>query len=369
MPRPYHAAEAADQHPAALARDWVARAGAGAPDALAETLAAVRARYRLPAAALGSVLPPATPPVAAFCARWSLSPALVWALVVDAAKLGLGFGFRFPGQGRARALGPLSFENEPGYLRAMLAAFARMLAAPDAPLTPARYRAHHDACVEGVLHPDGAPFAAGFARRPWRCGFMWDVEGERPGFPAMSRAAWAELLGERLVWVPRPSFVDRAVRDLVPARGRPERCLVRLGWSPRRGTYFLAPTFRARDAAALARELPRRLGRVIARGRAELAAAACVADVAARRRAELAAAARLCRALEMGHFFPDANARTACVVVLHQLLVARGYGPVVLDAPFTMDGYYGTGEMVERLERGFENLRRVRAAFPRGDVA
>ena len=60
--------------------------------------------------------------------------------------------------------------------------------------------------------------------------------------------------------------------------------------------------------------------------------AAALPSAAGRRDAELAAIARLCRALELGHFFPDANARTACMLVLHKLLLAHGYGPVVLDA-------------------------------------
>lgn len=352
--------------PDEIARAWTTRAGRGDPDALAAVLERVRARYRVPAARLAEVLPPATPAVADFCARWRLSPALVWALLLDAAKLDLGFGVAFRGQGRPRTRGPLSFENEPGYLRAMLAAFAFMLDTLGRPLTAARYRELHDAAVAGVRHPDGAPFETGYARRPWRCGFMWNIEGQLPAFPTISREAWAELLGERIVWVPRRTYIDRDVRALIPPNGSPSRCLVRLVWQPKRLSYCLAPTLRDLSVAALRRALPRRVDRMVADWREAMSAAAARPSPSQRRDAELAAIVRLCRALELGHFFPDANARTASTLVLHKLLLSHGYGPVILDAPYVMDGYFSTPEMVAFIERGFDNVQRLREALDDG---
>ncbi|MFO0624098.1 MAG: hypothetical protein U0325_00660 [Polyangiales bacterium] len=357
----------ADPRTVGIARAWTARAGAGDPAALAAVLDRVRETYRVPASRVADVLPPATPAVAGFCARWKLSPALVWTLLVDAAKLDLGFGVSFRGQGRPRTRGPLSFENEPGYLRAMLAAFAGMLDSLDRPLTAAGYRRLHDDAVAGVRHPDGTPFETGFARRPWRCGFMWNIEGQLPMFPTISREAWAELLGERIVFVPRPTYLDRDLRALIPPGVGPSRCLVRLTWQPTQLRYCLAPTLRAQSVAVLRRVLPRRVQALLARGRRAMSLAAALPVPAERRAAELAAIVRLCRDLELSHFFPDGNARTACTLVLHKLLLAQGYGPVVLEAPYVMDGYFSTPEMVACLERGFDHVRRVRAAF--GDDA
>jgi hypothetical protein len=325
------------------------------PPAGDDTLAHVAARYRLGAAEALGILPPDTPPVRAFCERWDISPALVWALLIDLQKLDLGFGSGLVGNGVPGVTGPLAFENEPGYLRGLLAGFTFMLATLGAPLTPALLCALHDAAVAGVIRTTGRPFRLGFATRPWRYGFLWNVEGMLPEFPTMSREAWAENFSERIVHVPWREWVDSDVLDLWTPGPR-DGFLVRLGRMRKPAQFFLEPIWASRRGAAFVAERDARLAGTI---HAFHRAVATAEDDAA----WLAAVVRLCRTLELLHLFPDGNGRTIYGLLLQKLLIERGRGPIVLETPCTFDGYYSTPEMAAIVARGPAHLARVREAL------
>lgn len=320
------------------------------------TLARVAARFGLTDEEAASIIPPDTPEVRAFCARWQLAPALVWGLVIDAAKLDLGFGYRFPNQGISDKLGPLSFENEQGYLRGMLQGFAFMLSTLGQPLTGALLRDLHDAAVRGVLRVTGEPFGLGYIRRPWSYGFIRNVDGKLPMLPAITQEGWREIFEERLIYYRYRRWVDPCARHLWSAAPR-EQHLVRIKRLRKSSGERLEPTWRCRKGPELQAEVDARLEEALRSFRE--ASASATGDPAA----QLTAMARLCRKLELLHVFPDGNCRTMCFLLLPKLLLEAGFPPVILGTPHIFDGYYGSREMVALIVHGFKNFRRLRDAY------
>ena len=68
--------------------------------------------------------------------------------------------------------------------------------------------------------------------------------------------------------------------------------------------------------------------------------------------------AKLVRSLESGHFFPDANCRTVCVLLLNLLLRNHGFIPCMLKDPNRFDAY-GLTELVSEIQRGMEKTCKV----------
>ena len=331
--------------------------GVSSPDPVADPiLAQVAARYGMSMSEAQSILPPDTPEIRSFCSRWSLSPALLWGLLVAARKLNLGFGFQFIGQGREAQLGPLSFEDEAGYLRGMLNGFAFMLTTLERPVDAALLCALHDVSIRGVRRRNGRPFQQGFARRPWKYGFLWNVEGMLPEFHSISRAAWKELFDERIVYIPYRSWVDEQALDL-HITGERQSFLVRMGRMRKPPQFCLAPLWKARGGPAFQAEIQQRIQDALTTHRNARAQAGID------RGAHLAAIARLCRTLELLHTFPDGNGRTIYGLLLQKLLLEGGYGPVILDTPCTFDGYFCTAEMVGLIEAGFGRFEQFKWAF------
>ncbi len=88
---------------------------------------------------------------------------------------------------------------------------------------------------------------------------------------------------------------------------------------------------------------------------------------------KLAAIAKLCRAINIFHVFPDGNGRTVLWAMLPKLLMENGFCPAILDQPSKFAaGYYSIAEMVEQLKKGMANFQRAVEQFsemgPRNNI-
>ncbi len=80
--------------------------------------------------------------------------------------------------------------------------------------------------------------------------------------------------------------------------------------------------------------------------------------------AKLAAIARLCRALQMFHVFPDGNGRTILFALLPKLLIENNFPPVILeDVANFATGYYSVSSMVGQLKQGMQNYHALTQHF------
>lgn len=62
--------------------------------------------------------------------------------------------------------------------------------------------------------------------------------------------------------------------------------------------------------------------------------------------------ARTCRALEISHFFNDANQRTVVFLVLNKLLIDEGLTPTIVADPYVFDGYMSADQLVSEINQG-----------------
>lgn len=72
---------------------------------------------------------------------------------------------------------------------------------------------------------------------------------------------------------------------------------------------------------------------------------------------KLKAIAKVCRALEIFHIFPDGNQRTIIFGLLNKFLIENEFSPVILKDPIIFDGYDCLDELVEEIKQGMERFR------------
>ena len=85
---------------------------------------------------------------------------------------------------------------------------------------------------------------------------------------------------------------------------------------------------------------------------------------------KLVAIAKLCRAINMFHVFPDGNGRTVLWAMLPKLLMENDFCPAILERPSRFaSGYQSINEMVEQLKIGMKNFERVVEQFKNKDAS
>ena len=81
--------------------------------------------------------------------------------------------------------------------------------------------------------------------------------------------------------------------------------------------------------------------------------------------AALAVIARVCRDLEIAHFFHDGNQRVIVVVLLNFLLLQNGFTPTIITDPYIFDGYMGVDQLKDEIVAGQINYNNVATGIDR----
>ncbi len=78
---------------------------------------------------------------------------------------------------------------------------------------------------------------------------------------------------------------------------------------------------------------------------------------------KLEAIAKLCRALQIFHVFPDGNGRTILFALLPKLLIENGFSPAILEDVNIFNGYHETSNLVTMIQEGIQRYERLVAYF------
>jgi hypothetical protein len=236
--------------------------------------------------------------------------------------------------------GKFGFENEKGYMAAMMKSFAAMLAGLGQKLTSASYEELHDLAVGGVLARDKTPMEKGFRNsKKFAEGFGVDAE-------TWSQSGYSEL---ELKYRNRG---PKGVKDPNYPGGHP------VG-----GSLLYAPK------NMVAPEMPQKVMRIrpmLRDGCIEVADA--VLNVfylqiakAKTETAKLEAIARCAQDLDQLHLFADGNIRTIAFLVVNKLLIENNLDPVILHEPNIFD-CKSVGELVAALRAGQRAFRSYKSA-------
>jgi prophage maintenance system killer protein len=217
--------------------------------------------------------------------------------------------------------GPLGFEDEKGYLAAMLAGFERMLSSLEAPLSVDLFVQLHDMSVRHVLTMKNDLFAAGMR------------DGNDVGFTLVR--------GYNLTSDGLEEFRSRYKDG--PATG------VRLP--------EINPFLNTENESQIG-EL---VGASGSNSELRNAAAEIIADYFTKSNSDdkkivLKAIAECLSKLEQFHFFNDGNARTIGSLILNKLLLQQGFGLCMLENLNRLD-MYSVDEIVHEIEAGIQTAQ------------
>ena len=242
---------------------------------------------------------------------------------------------------------PYLFDNEPGYHDAMEKVLNFIGDNLGEKLDALKLRDLHDMCVDGVFSDCGKtePFAKGYCPR-WKYGF--DI-GDVP------QGTLDELENEYI---------------LIVSNAKALPCQQILLESMRRNMDYLCTYYNDKDQdhpgeAIYSNFLDQldepKVHKIINayfdRYYAVISSARSEDEI-------LAAIARICRAINMFHVFPDGNGRTVLWALLPKLLMENDFCPAMLDNPNRFAaGYYSVKEMVEHLKKGMDNFQLARSQF------
>jgi prophage maintenance system killer protein len=218
--------------------------------------------------------------------------------------------------GKQQHRGKFGFENEKGYMAAMMGAFTRMLDGLDDELTAASYEELHDLAVGGVLDRAGKKMEKGFRNsKDYGEGFgvdqdTWSEEGYEELLEKYRNRGPKNVKDERY---PEGHPVGAALAE------KPEK-MVGPG-VPRKVMQIRPMLAAACEEAATS---------VIGVFHQEIAEAET-------EDAKLEAIARCAQDLDQLHLFADGNIRTIAFLVVNKLLLQNGLTPVILKEPNVFD--------------------------------
>ncbi|WP_343602821.1 DUF4157 domain-containing protein [Roseateles sp.] len=235
--------------------------------------------------------------------------------------------------------GKYGFENESGYMGAMLRGFSQMLGTVGTPLDAGMYEALHDSAVRGVRTRSGEQMDERYRDNPQMGeGFGLDMENWSPAGHAELHKKFqkkrTDPVGSMLAENPN-KMIERSVDGQALAGKQ---------------VFRVRPTNSREHAVELAQE-------VISRYHDDIVAADELPEEAAQRDAKLTAIARICQDLDQMHLFTDGNIRTIVFLVLNKLLLEQGFSPVIMSEPNVFD-CKSVDELKAEIGRGQRNYRR-----------
>ncbi|TCO60497.1 Fic family protein [Actinocrispum wychmicini] len=211
------------------------------------------------------------------------------------------------------------FENEHGYLVAMLGALTAMLADVDRPLTCRYYEHLHDLCVDNVYNTRGVLMSKGY---------RGSTSGGTVRFGVRPGQTWSQEGYDEL----KAKFAARASDPPRHRRGNPVG--KRMDSDP---AMMAGPTVENKQVVIAP------VDPFTASGYVEDILAAYEHDIAslgvppANSDQRITAIARCCQDLDQIHVFSDGNIRTVVFVVLTKLLLQNKLSPAVLMEPNLLD--------------------------------
>ena len=228
--------------------------------------------------------------------------------------------------------GKYGFENEQGYMSAMMAAFTFMLGQIGTKMDEHLYEALHDRAVMGVLTRSGNPMGRGYRDRWWAgVGFGLDPEN-------WSAEGAAELHDRWKKDAPIRRAVDKDTNKMVGPEVREKVMLLKgLYKSQCQGLVRdVLETYYTRIAAIKKHYAkPQNRSRRTTDKPDEI----------------LTAIVRLAQDLDQMHLFFDGNIRTVAFLVLNKLLIDNEMKPAILDEPNVFD-MKSTAELVAAVKAG-----------------
>jgi hypothetical protein len=211
--------------------------------------------------------------------------------------------------------GKYGFENEKGYMGAMMNSLHLMLGTVDQkPLSADLYEQLHDAAVRGVSDREGLPMEQSYrSDRAYGAAFGLDMDTWSPG-------GHAELLAKYRRRAESDEFVGHMLEK------HPDKMLKRSD----DGQQLLGrQDFRVRPLGPVeAHDIAKG---VISRYHNEI-------ESAENEDERLTAIARICQDLDQLHLFADGNIRTVVFLLLNKLLLEQGFSPVIMHEPNVFDG-------------------------------
>lgn len=225
-----------------------------------------------------------------------------WKLVLDA---------------QSHSRGIFAFEEERGYVAAMMRALNFMIDTVDAPLNAAMLELLHDTAVSGTykLREKASPLAKiplGY-RHCIGVGFGLFSTATPAGLAEFQASEKPSQTWIRITETPRGKFVHAAAKSALECRGK---------------------------ANDIFNHYAKALRRVQAIN---------VADT--REQEELRCIAQCCQDLEQHHLFRDGNIRTVVFLCMNKLLLQNGYSPALWNDPNCID-MHSVSEIVSLIRRG-----------------
>jgi prophage maintenance system killer protein len=219
------------------------------------------------------------------------------------------------------ARGKLGFENERGYMAAMMGAFTQVLHQLNTRLTAGYYEQLHDACLNNVLDRARQPMELGYRKSAEHGEAFGVVAGEtwsHEGYRELQEKYQQRNRDEGHRYAPEGHPVgDALARD-------PEK-MVGPALAEKKMTLKPKTRSRSQAAATLVLELYEKEIKKLD------PASATHADDA------LDAIVRCCQDLDQVHLFVDGNIRTIAFLVMNKLLLENGLQPAILDEPNIFD--------------------------------
>lgn len=244
---------------------------------------------------------------------------------------------------------PLVFDNEPGYHDAMKKVLNFIGDNLGHKLNAMRLRDLHDLCVDNVFRDPlkKQPFLKGYGAG-WEYGF-WIND--------VPQATLDELHEEKILIVPR---ADQSIGQMI------------LIYHIQKKLHFLC-TYKFEDQKGMIvsnfmeqkdEKLVHKKIDQLFDGYYHTISSLSAKSHESTNDDKLAAIAKLCRAINMFHVFPDGNGRTVLWAMLPKLLMENGFCPAILEKPNRFaSGYLTIKEMVEQLKIGMMNFDTVVEQF------
>lgn len=215
------------------------------------------------------------------------------------------------------ARGPFGFENEPGYMAAMMRALKHMLDTLDEPFTADLFEKLHQVAVTNVQSRSNEPFDHGFRS-------------------TMTTVSFGGLLGK--------TFTINGLGQLDRASS---------GWED----WFAVE--RA-DEKVLLKHLAKSRDEVVKRVSTIIDTYNRAILEADSDEKKLQIILTCCQDLELAHTFSDGNLRTVAFLVLNRLLLLNDLNPTLLDDPNKIDGHT-VQELIPLVQEGQTRVRDVGA--------
>jgi hypothetical protein len=243
--------------------------------------------------------------------------------------------------GKHQGRGKVGFENEPGYMPAMMKGFTEMLATLGQRLTADGYEALHDLCVDGVKDRHGEDMDSGFRNS--------GTEGEGFGLDSDN---WSQDGHDELIEKyshknskdPRYPDGRNPVGDLLAVKKHPDEL-------KNERVFRVRPLYANR-----------------CKGLADLVLNLYYQEIddinqiaPNDQTAKMTAIVRCCQDLDQLHLFVDGNIRTIVFLVLNKLLIENGLSPVIMNEPNVFD-CKSIAELLAAVRRGqqaFQSMRRT----------